>query len=365
MELWTVVIGAAFYFSLLVWMGKTNAKSIEAFPPAPTGEPPPSSAVILQQQRHNPWATLARAQGWPVECRELDPRRSRLNIRWGSQKDSLHIRILLTHSKELAIGTPSFGIPCRRPAKGLLNNRRLISQAMAWQDLESERTPSGKWLTKLPGPQELTWEPKNQLGSPEGMLHLSLPSDTGHLSEIRSGLRALKTALREAQVPAWAGLAHERGWHLAFDATKTLPILAGKQDGVAFRATLRKHKSGFQTHIASIAVPEQMPELRVVHKEHGEGPAADLNHPIAGGMLHASSPHSTALKLLINNPDVFGALMAVVHAHPGSSLSRHRIDLIAERDLKLELLTAIRAVATLSKALEAHYAPSPTSGPAD
>lgn len=370
MDIWTVVIGAAVYFGLILWVGKINAKQVKAFPPAPAGDPLPSSAVILQQQRHNPWSTLARAQGWAIESREIDPRRSRLNIRWGSQKDALHIQLLLTHTKKLAIGTPRFSVPCKRPAKGLLKNRRLVSHAMGWQGFESGRDALGEWLTALPGPQELAWQSNDKLGGQDGMLHLTLPCDTSHLSEVRSGLRALKTALREAQVPAWAGLAHDKGWHVAFDATKTLPILAGTLDGVPFRATLKKYKGGFQTQIASIAVPELMPELRVVHKEHGEGAAAELNHPIAGSLLHASSQHFTALRLLINNPQVFGALMAVVHAHPGSSLTQHRIELLAQRDLKLELLTAIQAVAALSTALEAHYSPTsassngaPTSAP--
>ena len=350
-----LLLGGGAMAAVVLFNQWSDSKKYTGIAPPREAEPVVSSTTVLQQQRHDPWAMLARAKGWPVESREIDATHSKLSIRWGSQKEAFFIEVWLTHSFEQATSTTRFSLPCLRPADGLLQDRQLLSQALAWQGVESERTLMGKWLTALPGPQELEWEPKDKPKGLAGMLRLSLPAQPGDVSELRAGLRAMRRALREAQAPPWAALAYEQGWHLGFDSTKTLPILAGSLGGVPFRATLRETETGLQTQISSIAVPELLPDLRVVHIEHGDGQGADLNHPIAGSMLHASAPSLTALRLLINNPQVFGALMAVVHAHPGSSLSGDGIELVADRDLKRELLPALQAVAALSVALQDHF----------
>ena len=362
MDILIVGVLAAVYMGILVLWSTANAKKAAALP-APSSEPPPTSMTVLRQLQASPWTKLAKRQGWPLKTRQLDPRRSKLDIQWGEGQDALYVAVLLVHSEEEAVASTHFSVPCQRPAKGLLGNRKLMAQAMSWQGVMSGRRMASRWLSELEGPQELSWEPEDLLGSQHGMLTLTLPGQAAQVSDIRAGLRALRAALLQARHPGWASLAHERGWSLSHDASKTLPILAGTLEGAHFRATLRKKGRGLQTQVFSISVPELLPELRIEHIAHGQGQAAELNHPIAGSMIHAVSPHLAALRLLVNNPQVFGPLMAVVHGYPGSSLSNERIELLAEGDLKLELLAAIQAVADLSAALARHFAP--TSGPAD
>ena len=363
MEGLVVVAVIAVYLSALVIWDMHNSKQAAALPAPDEQTPPPSSIVVLRQLQESPWTKLAKRQGWPLRSRQLDPRRSKLSIQWGSGEDALYLEVLLLHSEQELVTTTRFSMPCRRPSQGLIANRELMSQAMAWQGVRSGRRLASPWLSDLVGPQELSWESVDLLDSDQGRLHLTLPVSEGEVSQVRTGLRALRVAFQQARHPAWAGLAHEQGWSLSFDSTKTLPILAGTFQGVAFRATLRKAGRGLQTQVLSIDVPELLPELYITHSAHGSGASAQLNHPIADTMIHALSPHLPALRLLVNNPQVFGPLMAVVHAHPGSSLSGSRIELLSSGDLKLELLGAIEAVATLSQALREHYLPR--SGRAD
>lgn len=351
------------YLGLMVLLAVNANKTAQLAGPVDTTEPPPSSAKVLAQVRDSPWTKLARAQGWPLKSRQLDPRRTRMKITWGSGQDAVYIDVLLVHSEGSATSVTHFKIPSKRPAAGLLQNRRLMSTAMDWQGLEMERNPTGRWLKNLPGPQELRFEPEDLLGSEKGMLQLTLPAQVAHVSDIRRGMRALREAFHQAQWPAWSALSHAHSWHLSSDASKRLPLLAGRVDGVVFRASLTQQGRSPHTQITSIQVPEAMPGMRISHVDSGEGPSGDFKHPIAGTLIHASSPHMAAVRALVNNPKVFGPLLAVVHAFPGSELTGERITLRAERDLKLELYGALEAVAALSQALAEHYSPTPSERP--
>lgn len=352
------VVGLGYLGLMLFIAGNANErKELEAPPDMRGPEPPPDSTSVLAQIRSSPWTKLARAQGWPIQSQQLDPRRTRLKFTWGEGKDALHVHVLLQHRKDGALASSTrFKVPARQPQRGLMDNRRLMATAMSWQGAEMDRRAAGLWLKGLPGPQNLQFEAEDLLGSQHGMLQLTLPAEVGHVSEIRAGLRTLRTAFHQAQWPAWSGLAHAQSWHLSADASHRLPVLAGSLDGVPFRANLTRHGRAAQTQITSIAVPGPMPGMRLTHIDHGTGPSGDFKHPIAGTLIHASSPHMAAVRALVNNPQVFGPLLAVLHAFPGSELTGERITLRAERDLKLELMPALEAVASLSKALADHYA---------
>ncbi len=358
------IVGAG-YLGLMLLLAVNANHTAQLEGPVDTTEPPPSSAKVLAQVRGSPWTKLAKTQGWPIQTQQLDPRRTRLSFTWGKGQDALHIHVLLHHGQEGVLETNThFKVPARRPERGLMENRRLMATAMAWQGAEMERKAAGLWLKDLPGPQALRFEAEDLLGSEHGMLQLTLPAQVSHVSEIRAGLRLLRTAFHQAQWPAWSGLAHAHSWHLSSDGSGRLPVLAGALDGVSFRANLRGERRSLQTRIISIAVPEAMPGMRLTHADHGEGASGDFKHPIAGTLIHASSPHMGAVRALVNNPKVFGPLLAVVHAFPGSELTGERITLRAQGDLKLELYGALEAVAALSQALGKHYAPeSTTPGP--
>ena len=360
-----LIVGGGAMAAVMVYNEWRDTKRYPGIAPPREPKPVLSTATVQQQQRDNPWARMARTKGWPIEIRQIDPKNSTLHIRWGGEMDALYIEVTIAHSTEGATFRTRFGVPCRRPMEGLLARRPLLCEALSWQGIERDPKPVGKWVPSLLEPQELDWRSGGAYRG-TGRLLLQVPANPKDAPEIRAVLRALRRALLQAQAPIWARLAQKQGWHMDFDASKTLPILAGTLDGVAFRATLRKTQEGLQTRITSIAVPAtlalELPGLRVVHLDHGQGPSAELHHPIAGSMIHATGAALPALRALVNDAQVFGALMAVVHAYPGSSLSGSRIEVLVDRDLKLELMTAIQAVASLSKALQAHYTPAPEPG---
>lgn len=299
----------------------------------PEGQTPPPSQAEGSAERWfaaSPWPALAQAQGWTVSKEHNTTGRAGVSIHiHGTLKGTdFHATQWATYGL-VNLSTSRFVVRAasRQPPEGL----SFRGSSLRWERNTAQLSPFQTWVEDDGGPQALTWN--------SGMLALEQVNPEAELQTLHQAL-ALFAALRQAEFPIW--YTPRAGWTLSRDSTGQWPRLRSEVQGQRVFANLEWANGALRTRIMAL-VPEGRPPFTLVHPAHASGPKVSTRHPIADSLLHASGD-GEALHAALQTPGAFEAIMAVVHAYPGSRLTHERIELVAPGDLGALLPQALSQV---------------------
>ena len=123
--------------------------------------------------------------------------------------------------------------------------------------------------------------------------------------------------------------------------------------GPALGHALNVQYVGGQTRVQVGWAPGSLPaDLVVRHKEHLEGQPVALANPVLGMLVAARTSDPVALDRALQDEELAGAVLAVVHAFPGSTVRSGRVELKAPGRLKRGLADAVEAALQAAEMLE-------------
>lgn len=310
----------------------------------PQALPPPDAESPAEKwMRASPWPELAHAKGWT--CTSLLSQTGRPAYRIQGQHEgqdfeavsSLRGSVLeITGVQHYAGERLLLRARTRQPPQDLTFRESRLHWSVSGASLKPLQT----WLPEQSDTQALEWK------DPYLELTLSQPGDPEQC--LRQAM-ALFSALRHAEFPFWYGAGPD--WTLKLDSTGQWPRLSRLIDGVQVSASLEWVQGALRTRIMA-PLPPQNTRFSLMHPDFQDAPKVGTRHPIADSLLHASGD-GEALHRLFQGPEVFSAIMAVVHGHPGSRLTQDRIELIAAGDMGQGLMEAMDKVVQAASAISA------------
>ncbi len=195
------------------------------------------------------------------------------------------------------------------------------------------------------------WDPSRDKGA--------VPKETGNEVQVRLspgwlelGYRGVTPDRMERLVAAQAALVdaleaeEDRPWREVverYGLARTGDELRGEIEGRDIEVSCVRGS-------AIISVPCDTP-LVAAHKDCIDG-TRQLANPVLGMLIGVRGPPELDIDDLLDDEEVVGHLLAVVHAWPGSRVESGRIRLTAPKRIRLELADCIEHVVSLARMLE-------------
>lgn len=235
---------------------------------------------------------------------------------------------------------------------------------IGWTELEVTRGAPGKdWRLTFVGADGLgllsdltRWDPSRDKGP--------VPTDVGDYVHARLGdwlelgYRQIdawelgKLIRFQAQLIADLEREEERHWkELAarHELVRSLDQLSGSVRGRAIQVHY-----DVELEVTTVRSAVVGPPVHLAHKDHIQA-TRPLANPVLGMLIGAWAPEGVDLDALLQDEDRTEALLAVVHAWPGSAVKDGSVELSAPLRLRDQLPDAIDAVVRLANALESHW----------
>ncbi len=189
------------------------------------------------------------------------------------------------------------------------------------------------------------------------VLRVRIPGRVRTVVDLDSCLEGME-ALADGMIEAW-----DRPWFEAgarFGLQPTTPLQAG-------RRAVQGEVDGFSVHvweraedgpvIVEVAVDLALPvPLDVVHKELAQGETQATGNPVLDMLVAVRSDQPDRVRALLADEDLTEALLQVVHARKGSTLTERRLTLCESGASREGPVAAILDALALARALRAGVA---------
>ncbi len=284
--------------------------------------------------RSSPWRAIAEAEGW--SCAPAFSKHASVGLRMHSppSKDNFEANLRVNSESSLTVER----LRIRRATRQPPNGTRIAGSTLTWKWGTAVLHPPQPWLPTGGPEQILVWK--------AGYLELQLVCPRKCSATLVDAL-ALFDALRQAEFPAW--YAPHPDWTLRMDSSGLWPRVSTQVDGQPVSASLEWANAALRSRVMA-PLPPQDTRFCLVHAEHGEGDPVPLRHPIADSLLHGTGD-AKAMQALLADPHTVQAILAVVHAYPGSRVTQDRVELRFPGDLGEALPAAIESVALAATAI--------------